>query len=83
MNGREESVNSTHWGFVLVASARTQMTKCDGKPYSTRSYTPTDVKSNTEHVSDEELTSSGCSGSDVSLDMWCLEDDDLMDIMSY
>ena len=37
MNGRGESVNSTHWGFVLVASVRTQMTlKCDGKQYSTR-----------------------------------------------
>ena len=48
----------------------------------TSSYTPTDVKCDLEHVSDEELTSSGCSGSDVSLDMWCLDDDDLFDVMS-
>ena len=56
--------------------------KRTGRGTTTSSYTPTDIKSDTEHVSDEELTSSGCSGSDVSLDMWCLEDDDLMDIMS-
>ena len=55
--------------------------KRTGRGTTTSSYTPTDVKSDPEHILDEELTSSGCSGSDVPLDMWCLEDDDLMDII--
>ena len=55
--------------------------KRTGRGTTTSSYTPTDVKCDPEHVSDE-LTSSGCSGSDVSLDMWCLDDDDHFDVMS-
>ena len=52
--------------------------KQTGRGTTTSSYTPTDVKSDPEHISDEELTSTG---SDVSLDMWCQDDDNLFDVM--
>ena len=59
--------------------SRKDCPKRTGRGTTTSSYT--DVISDPEHISDE-LTSSGCSGSDVLLDMWYLEDDDLIDIMS-
>ena len=56
---------------------RKDCSKRTGRGTPTSSYTPTDVKSDPEHIS--VILWVFC---DVSLDVWCLEDHDLIDIMS-